>query len=148
MKRLRRYLLSLLLVALLTLQAKAGLVVVVNADSGVTELSRDEVINIFLGRYRQYSSGLAALPIDQPADQPESSRFYRLLVNKELAEINAYWARLIFSGKTSPPMQAASGQEVIDWVSRHRGGIGYIERDLATRGLRVVFSFSSEDRGQ
>ena len=41
-------------------------VVVVNARSAVPKLSRDEVINIFLGRYRQLPTGETALPIDQP----------------------------------------------------------------------------------
>ncbi|MDP2828635.1 MAG: hypothetical protein Q8O37_08515 [Sulfuricellaceae bacterium] len=109
--------------------ASAELVVVANASSGVERLSRDEVINIFLGRYRQLPSGIAALPIDQPSGSPVKAQFYRKLVNKDLAEINTYWARLTFSGKTSPPRQAASTAEVLDWLASTRGAIGYVERE-------------------
>jgi len=142
MRAPRHFLSLLLLSALLAPVAEADIVVVVNAESGVTQLSRDEVINIFLGRYRQFPNGLAAYPIDQPAVQPERSRFYFLLVNKDLAEINAYWARLLFSGKTSPPMQAATSAEVIDLVSRHKEAIGYIERDQVDPRVKVVMDFS------
>ncbi|MDP2785559.1 MAG: hypothetical protein Q8O38_13340 [Sulfurimicrobium sp.] len=121
--------------------AVAELVVVANAGSGVERLSRDEVINIFLGRYRQLPSGLAALPIDQPAEQPLKAQFYRKLVNKDLAEINAYWARLIFSGKTSPPRQAASAAEVMAWLVRTPGAIGYVERGMVDARLRIVMEF-------
>lgn len=140
-----RYLLTAslaLLAVLVTAPAMADLVVVVNAGSGVEHLSRDQVINIFLGRYRVFPSGLAALPIDQPANLPLKAQFYRKLVNKDLEEINAYWARLTFSGKTSPPRQGDSSAEVMDWLARNRGAIGYIERDMVDARLRIVLEFA------
>ncbi len=120
------------------IQAEADMVVVVNARSGVERLTQDDVINIFLGRYRQFPSGLAALPVDQPENLPEKARFYRVLVNKDLPEINAYWARLIFSGKTSPPYQAKSAAGVMDWLARNRGAIGYIERSQVDARVKIV----------
>lgn len=140
-----RYLLAALLALLSALpaaSAMADLVVVVNAESGVERLDRDEVINIFLGRYRVFPSGFAALPIDQPANLPLKARFYRKLVNKDLDEINAYWARLVFSGKTSPPRQAASPAEVMAWLAANRGAIGYIERSMVDARLRIVLEFA------
>ena len=41
-----------------------SIVVIVNPASGVDKLTRDEVIDIFLGRYRKLPSGRVALPID------------------------------------------------------------------------------------
>lgn len=118
--------------------ARADLVVVVNAGSGVENLTRSEVINIFLGRYRQLPSGIAAMPVDQPQTGPDKALFYDLLVHKDLAEINAYWARLMFSGKTSPPQQTASGAEVLAWLAKHKGAVGYIDRALADSRVRIV----------
>jgi hypothetical protein len=135
-------LLALLAVLAAASPAAAELVVVANAGSGVENLSSDEVINIFLGRYRQLPSGIAALPIDQPANLPLKAQFYRKLVNKDLAEINAYWARLTFSGKTSPPRQATNATEVMDWLVRTRGAIGYVERDMVDARLRIVMEFA------
>lgn len=135
----RRVLLALCLALLPWAGAWADLVVVVNGKSGVEKLTREEITNIFLGRYRQLPSGIAALPIDHPADDAVKARFYALLVNKDLAVINAYWARLIFSGKTSPPRQAASGVEVMDWLAKQRGAIGYIERAQADARVKIVF---------
>lgn len=119
-------------------RAEADLVVVVNARSGIERLSLDSVINIFMGRYRQLPSGIPAQPIDQPEERPEKARFYRLLVDKDLAEINAYWARLIFSGKTSPPYQAKGTAEILDRLARQPGTIAYIERSQADPRARIV----------
>ena len=113
-------------------------VVVVNARSGIERLSQDEVINIFLGRYRKLPNGAQAIPIDQPETSALRAEFYRRLVNKELNEINAYWSRLIFSGKTSPPRSAASVSEVITLLGSHAGSIAYIERSQVDPRFRIV----------
>ena len=121
--------------------ASADPVVVVNARSGVERLSQDEVINIFLGRYRRLPTGVAAIPVDQPENSALRMTFYRKLVNKDLNEINAYWSRLVFSGKTSPPRQATSASEVFSVLSREAGGIAYIERGLVDSRFRIVLEF-------
>ncbi|MBV5297701.1 MAG: hypothetical protein JZU64_06055 [Rhodoferax sp.] len=117
-------------------------VVVVNAASSIGPLSHDDVINIFLGRYRRLPSGAAAMPIDQPESGALRAEFYRKLVNKDLNEINAYWSRLIFSGRTSPPLQAGNAAEVLSLLSGHAGGIAYIERSQIDKRFRVVLEFS------
>jgi ABC-type phosphate transport system substrate-binding protein len=137
--------LRLLLVAAFLLPpagAAADLVVVVNPKSGVDKLNRDEVVNIFLGRYRQLPSGMPALPADLPATQPDKAVFYRLLVDKELAEINSYWARLIFSGRTVPPKQSTGNDDLLKWVAATPGAIGYIERSKVDGRVRIVYEFA------
>ncbi len=138
-----RAILFALSLALLQLAApvRAETVVVMNARSGVVQLSRDEVINIFLGRYRQLPTGEAAIPIDQPEGSALRADFYRQLVNKEPNQINAYWARLIFSGKTAPPKEALSPAEVFSYLLGSPGGIAYIDRAQLDKRLRIVLEF-------
>ena len=131
---------ALLLGLLLTgpLAGAGELVVVVNPASGVERLSRAEVVNLFLGRTRRLPSGLTALPIDQPGASGERADFYRTLVGKDLADINAYWARLLFSGQASPPRQADSTEEVLELVRTNKGAVGYVDAAKVDRRVRVV----------
>jgi len=121
--------------------AGAILVVVVNPASGVETLTREDVINIFLGRYRRLPSGILAQPIDQPTGQAAKALFYKLLVNKDLADINSYWSRLIFSGKTKPPWQAHDSREVVKWVSTLSGAIAYMPLDQVDAQCKIVLRF-------
>lgn len=138
MTRMRRALLVAALALPPGAMPHADMVVVASARSGVDRLSRSEAINIFLGRFRQLPSGKSALPIDQPENSMEKRRFYRLLVNKDLDEINAYWTRLRFSGKTSPPRQARSQGDILDWLAEREGAVTYMERSQVDGRGRIV----------
>lgn len=119
-----------------------ALVVIVNPASGVEKLSRDEAVNIFMGRYRKLPSGILAFPIDIGSQSSERQRFYQLLVRKDLPEIDAYWARLVFSGQTSPPLQAPDGRTAVQLVASNLSAIAYIDRALVDPRVKVVLDFN------
>lgn len=139
--KLRRLGLLSLLCTLLLLPvepAMAQMVVIVNARSGVAVMTKNEVMNIFLGRYRQFFNGQEALPVDLADIHPDRSRFYQALVGKDLSEINAHWARLVFSGRLRPPLQMTTSEEVLKWVSNNPGGIGFVDLSKVDARVKVV----------
>lgn len=140
---------SLLFSCLMLMSAVAhaeDMVVIAHPKSGIDKLSRTEVINIFLGRFRQLPSGISAQPVDLPQAYPEKARFYRVLVNKDLAEINSYWSRLVFSGRTAPPMEARSQEDLINIISRTPGAIGYIARSKLDARVKLVYELGDQER--
>jgi ABC-type phosphate transport system substrate-binding protein len=116
-----------------------SLVVVVNPQSGVDKLSREEIIDIFLGRYRKLPSGKTALPIDMAEANTERGRFYQLLVKKSSSEMSSYWARLVFSGQTSPPFQVPDTKAALELVQSSPNAIAYIDRSAVNASVKVVF---------
>jgi hypothetical protein len=123
-------------------EVHAELVVVVNARCGVAAMTRNEVINIFFGRNRQYFNGIEVQPVDLTDTHPDRRRFYDLLVGKDLSEVNAYWSRQVFSGRMRPPAKASSSEEVLKWVMSHPGGIGFVDLAKADARVRVVFELT------
>ena len=122
--------------------AWADLVVVANPKSGIDKMSREEVVFVFMGRWRQLPSGIAAQPVDSPTDSPERTAFYRQLVNKSPSEIKAYWSRLIFSGGSRPPVVPDSREEQARILASTPGAIGYLERSAVDSRVKIVFDFS------
>jgi ABC-type phosphate transport system substrate-binding protein len=122
-----------------TLACAGDLVVIVSADSGVEKLSREEVVNIFMGRYRKLPNGAVAIPLDVEGESAERADFYQKLLGKSLAEVNAYWARLVFSGRTTAPVAVATQREVLDRVVRDPNAIGYVERRNLNKNVKVVY---------
>eukprot|EP00825_Cyclidium_porcatum_P026934 TRINITY_DN28946_c0_g1_i1.p2 TRINITY_DN28946_c0_g1~~TRINITY_DN28946_c0_g1_i1.p2 ORF type:complete len:126 (+),score=8.62 TRINITY_DN28946_c0_g1_i1:180-557(+) len=98
---MERLLILLLSLSVASTAWAAELVVAVRSDSEIGTLSKNEVIDIFLGRFRQLPSGQRAEPLDQAKQSPERQVFYHALINKTAAEIDAYWARLLFTGRVT-----------------------------------------------
>lgn len=132
----------LLLAAVPTAQATGSLAVVVNARCGVAVMSRNEVINIFFGRYRQFFNGREARPVDLVDGHPVRGQFYRRLVGKDLAEINAYWSRQVFSGRLQALHKVASPEEAMKWVAANPCGIGFIETAKADARFNIVYELA------
>ena len=139
MKQIAFILLFSVLGAMAGAAEPASLVIVVNPQSGVDKLSRDEVVDIFLGRYRKLPSGKTALPIDVAEANSERARFYRLLVKKSSSEMSSYWARLVFSGQTSPPFQVPDAKAALELVQSSPNAIAYMDRSAVSSNVKVVF---------
>ena len=120
------------------------IVVVVNKNNSVDKLSRDQVIDIFMGRNRQFSTGVTALPLDLPDDMPERENFYSRLTGKSVSEINAYWARLHFTGRAHPPSLMHNHEEVIQRIINNPGAVGYVNRSNANSKVKVVFELNEK----
>lgn len=113
-------------------------VVIVHPESGVQKLTRDEVINLFTGRQKRLPTGQVAVTVEQADPATTRARFYQLLVGKDLPDINAYWARLLYSGQAQPPRQAQSAEEVLALVAANRSAIGVVDGARVDRRVRVV----------
>ena len=138
---MKRFVFLMILATLATGDAVANdsaeLVVIVNPSSGVAHLTREEVVDIFLGRYRKFPSGRVALPIDVESSS-ERTMFYQLLVKKSPAEISSYWARLVFSGQKSPPFQVADVKTAVELVEGNPNAIAYVDRASVNARVKVV----------
>jgi hypothetical protein len=135
----KKLLLGLVCCLMSVAPAGAGeLVVVVHRDSRLESLSREQVSHLFLGRLTQLPSGERARVVEV---EPYRERFYRLLVNKELAEINAYWARLKFSGRTQAPLRAGSPKAALAQVAGDRATLAFVEAGDVDGHVKVVYRF-------
>lgn len=143
--RMRVCLKILFVLAVLPLAKAAGaqsLVVIVNPSIGVQHLSRHEVLDIFLGRYRTFPSGASALPIDLAANSPERKQFYLVLAHKDSADMSSYWARLTFSGEISPPFAVANARAAVNIVANNPNAIAYVYRTAVDNRVRIALELA------
>ncbi len=129
---------AIILTLLFPWHAFADVVVIVNAANPVRSMSAEEVAALYLARSRTFSSGEFALVFDQPRDSALRKRFFKLVANMEIGQVNTYWSRLMFSGQEMPPQPLPGEQAVIDIVRRNPGAIGYVSAPPKESNLRVV----------
>lgn len=118
------------------------LVVIVNKNNPVDEMIRSELIDLYMGKLVAFPNGDAAMPIDQTNDADAREHFYTQLTGRSLSQINAYWARIRFTGRALPPTQVSSSEKVIKEVRSNLGAIGYIHRSEVPDDVKVVFDFA------
>jgi hypothetical protein len=118
---------------------RADVYVIVHPEYAVRAMTRAQTLDLFMGRTRHFPNGDPALPLDQPRNSPARARFYRALTGMDLAQVNSYWARLMFSGQTMPPESLSSEAAVLAAVKHNPAAIGYVLAEPADRSVHVVF---------
>ena len=130
-------LVPVLLALLLSTQSVAAeeLVLIVHRDSGISTLSREQASHLFLGRVKMLPSGARANVVEA---EPLRAGFYRRLLGREIAEINAYWARLQFSGRTQPPLRVSDSAAAVARVAEDPQAIAFVDAVPDDPRARVV----------
>jgi len=138
MKTIAKYLSFCLLASPLLLQAE--IVVITHIENSVSVISKTEIQSIFMGRTRAFANGIKAVPYDFSVMR---GQFYPLLTKRSVRQIDAYWARIVFSGQGMPPVQLTGAKYILSAVQENKGAIAYIDRD-SIKGSKVRVLFSLE----
>ncbi len=118
------------------ISTQAEIVVIGNLKNNLLSLNSIQVEDIFMGRTRSLPNGRFALPVDQSTLRSE---FYQKLTARPIEQINAYWARIMFTGQTSPPMILPDDNAVLSMVNENKDAIGYIDRkNINNNNVRIL----------
>lgn len=139
MDKLRLFILLCILVPAAAAEDRMpSLAVIVNPDNPIGSLTQRQLVDLYMGRTGQFPDGSTVIRLDQEAESHERKSFYRKLTGKSTAEISAYWARLLFTGRAKPPVVMSDDRAVIKAVQTNRNAIGYIAVDSKDDSVRVV----------
>jgi ABC-type phosphate transport system substrate-binding protein len=120
--------------------AADDVVAIVSAKSPVTGLTKNQVMDLFLGRASHFPDGAQALPLDQFEGSAVRDEFYERFAGKSAAQVKAHWSRIIFTGKGQPPKEIPGSAEVKRLVVENPRAIGYVERSQVDGNVRVLLS--------
>lgn len=130
----------LLLSMLCTAPALAEIAVVVNpANSNV--VSSDDLSRLFLGKAASFSDGTKAVPVNQSEGAAAREEFDSKVLNRSAAQLKAYWSKLVFTGKGTPPKELADDAAVKAAVAGEVGAIGYISSGSVDSSVKVIATF-------
>lgn len=117
-----RKLVSSLLAGLvmLPLAALAQQVVVI-ANSG-TQISGADVAEVFLGE-KQFAGSTKLVPVD---NGPLQDAFLGKVLKMDSGKYNGKWAKKSFRDGLNPPPVKSGDAEVIEYVKRTPGAVGYV----------------------
>lgn len=131
----------MLMLSVFAASAHADVVVVVSANSAVIRLTTEQTARVFLGKVTTFPDGSNAVPVDQPEGSAIRDEFYAKVVNKNPSQLNAYWAKVIFTGGDSYPPKLVEGNVAVRRaVASNPNAIGYLDKNAVDSSVRVVLS--------
>jgi len=122
----------------------ADIVVIINPANKIEFLTQRQVIDLYMGRSSHFPNGIRPLRFDQPSNSEIRAHFYHPLTQMNLASINAYWARLIFTGRASAPQALSSNEEMLEIIEKNQHAIGYIDKAYLNDRVKVIFELNSD----
>ena len=118
--------------------ATADVVAIVSSASPITAVTKDQMADIFMGKIHRLPNGAAAVPIDQIEGSGAREEFYTKVVGKSVAQMKAYWSKIIFTGRGLPPKEMPTSEDVKQLVVSNPAAIGYIDEKLVDSSVRVL----------
>ena len=125
-------------IAICATAALAEEVVVANPKSGLAELSKQEVSDLFLGKRATFPDGRMAVPLDHADGTPSREDFHSKFTGKSPAQLKAYWSKQVFSGKGTPPKEVPGSADAKKLVADNPSMIAYIDKSQVDASVKVV----------
>lgn len=124
-----------------TALANAEVAVIVSASNANSALDQDTISRVFLGKTSNFPDGSQAIPVDQNEGSASREAFNDKVLGKSSSQLKAYWSRLIFTGKGTPPKESGSDADIKNLVAKNPNLIGYVDSSVVDSSVKVVFKF-------
>lgn len=111
--------------------------VIANTSVKADSVSVDEVRAVFLATKSSLSDGSHVEPVLQKGGATHEG-FLKEFVGKTDSAYATYFRSLVFTGKASMPKTLASDADVVSYVAKTKGAIGYVSASAETADVKVL----------
>ena len=112
--------------------------IVAHPDVSRSTLSGDEIRQIFLGRNTRWNDDHQRVHFVILEDGELHSAFVRRFVGKTPSQFSNYWKKMIFTGKGRAPKSFDTPGDVVAFVAKTAGAIGYVPPETDTPGVKII----------
>jgi ABC-type phosphate transport system substrate-binding protein len=116
----------------------SGYVVIVHPSNGPAALDRQFVAEAFLKKVTTWPNGDVIHAVDLPPGSAARRQFSEEVLRRSIQEVKGYWQQRIFSGRDVPPPELEKEEDVVAYVLKHDGAIGYVSRSTPLGGAKAV----------
>jgi len=137
MKHLRSLSIAALCMFAIGTARAADIKVIANPAVGASSVSADELKGVFLATKTSLSDGSHVVPVLEKGG-PAHDAFLKEYLGKTDAALQTYYRSLVFTGKASMPKMLAADAEVVAYVAKTKGAIGYVSADTSADGVKTL----------
>jgi len=115
----------------------SDLKIIANSSVGASSVSIDELKGVFLATKSSLSDGSHVEPVLEKGG-PTHEAFLKEYIGKTDSAFETYFRSLVFTGKASMPKSTVSDADMVAYVAKTKGAIGYVSGSAATTGVKVL----------
>jgi len=122
---------------LLTTGARAGDVkVIANNSVTASSISTEDLMGVFLMTKASLSGAHVEPVLEQGG--PTHEAFLKEYIHKTAQALQNYYRAQMFAGTGSMPKTLSSDAEVVEFVAKTKGAIGYVAASASTAGVKTL----------
>lgn len=112
------------------------IIVISSASNDIKSLNKKQVRQIFMGGVlsRKYT------PVMQAVGNADRSEFNTKIIGLTENRIQAYWSQLLFTGRSTAPVEIKNIEELIVYLRKNTSAVSYISSEIQLPGdILVVY---------
>lgn len=127
------------LLGIFPIASQAEIMVIAHKSLSVDSISIKQAKKLWLGRLKKLG-GTRVKVIDQTTGNKAFETFYASVIKKKPSQLEAYWAKIAFTGKGYPPKQLKDDAAVINWVANNPSALGYVDSSAVNDTVKPLLT--------
>lgn len=112
--------------------------VIVNPQNVAGSVDRTFLAEAFLKKVTRWPNDELIRPVDQESSAPARQAFSSGVLKRSVAAVKSYWQQMVFSGTGVPPPELDSEGDVVKFVLKNRGAVGYVSTGVNLQGAKIL----------
>jgi ABC-type phosphate transport system substrate-binding protein len=138
MNTLKHTLMAVAILGLASIPAlAAGVKVIANPSVKADTISAGELMRVFLEDTNSLADGSHVEPVLEKGG-PAHEAFLKQYLDRNDSALQTFYRSLVFTGKGSMPKAVGSDADVVAYVAKTKGAIGYVSEGAATEGVKTL----------
>jgi ABC-type phosphate transport system substrate-binding protein len=115
-----------------------GLRLIVNPENVTAVVDRKFLAEAFLKKVTRWPNDELIRPVDQQSSASARQAFSDGVLKRSVSAVKSYWQQMVFSGAGVPPPELDSEGEVVKFVLKNRGAVGYVSAAANLQGAKIL----------
>ena len=125
---------------LLSTPVFAGTAVIINPNN-TSSIDLELVKRIYLGKSKAFPDGSRAIPLTFETGNGLRDTFNKDVLGKSESQYSAFWSKLVFTGRGTPPEMISNEEEMLTLVATNPNTIGFIDESKVDGSVKIVGTF-------
>ena len=117
--------------------ANDELVIIANPDLNDNSIEQRELQRIYLGKLTLWKNDTSIVPVMLKSG-PLHEEFIEGYIDRSVQRFVTYWRQMVFTGKGMPPKSFASESDLVDFVARTPGSVGYVSSSANVSSVKKL----------